>query len=334
MTWRCIPEEEEDMVKDTARILVIGAGVNGSVCAAGLQRAGANVTVLARSQRYAEISEQGIVIENPIKNTRTVTKVPLIPALAPEDVYDYVLVIIRKNQVPDLLPVLAQNRSPNVVFMINNPSGPDVYTAALGRERVLLGFVFAGGKREGSVIRAIGGPDDGVGTTPFGELNGTVTARLKRLVAIFRQAGFKAKISSHMSDYLATHAAMVAPMAGFLMQRGYDPASLKRYTNADLGLLVDGMREVLDVLPAAGFQVSPANMVVLKIIPRFLLAAGLRAALPSKFMEVGAMYHISQAPDEMRQLCIEVMVLIENSGLAVPALRACLRPPDEKIGQS
>ena len=53
------------MVKDTARILVIGAGVNGSVCAAGLQQAGANVTVLARGQRYAELVEQGIVIENP-----------------------------------------------------------------------------------------------------------------------------------------------------------------------------------------------------------------------------------------------------------------------------
>ena len=136
-----------------------------------------------------------------------------------------------------------------------------------------------------------------------------------------------------MSDYLATHAAMVAPLAGFLMQRGYDPASLKRYTNADLGLLVDAMREVLDVLPAAGFHVTPATMVVLKIIPRFILAAGLRALLPTKFMEVGAMYHLSQAPDEMRQLCMELMALVEKSGLPVPALRACLRQADEKIMQ-
>ena len=315
------------MKTDTARILVIGAGVNGSVCAAGLQCAGANVTVLARRQCYAELSEQGIVIENPIKNTRTVTKVPLIPALAPKDVYDYVLVIIRKNQVPDLLPVLALNRSPNVVFKVNNPSGPDLYTAALGKERVMLGFVFAGGKRDGSVIRAIGRPGDAVGAPPFGELDGVVTSRLKRLMAIFRQAGFKAKISSHMTDYLATHAAMVAPLAGFLMQRGYDPASLKRFSNADLDLLVDAMREVLDVLPAVGFHIIPANMVVLKIIPRFLWVAGLRAMLPSKFMEVGGMYHISQAPDEMRQLCMELMALIERSGLPVAVLRKCIINP-------
>ena len=91
---------------------------------------------------------------------------PLIAALAPDDVYVYVLVIVRKNQVPDLLPILAQNRSPNIVFMVNNPSGPELYTSALGQKRVMLGFVFAGGKRDGSVIHAIGGPGEAVARRP------------------------------------------------------------------------------------------------------------------------------------------------------------------------
>jgi 2-dehydropantoate 2-reductase len=123
-----------------ARILVIGAGVNGSICAVGLYRAGFDVTVLARAKRYEELVQQGIVIENPIKNTRNITLIPVIDALAADDRYESILVIIRKNQVPDLLPVLARNCSPNVVFMINNPSGPDIYTEALGAERVLSEF--------------------------------------------------------------------------------------------------------------------------------------------------------------------------------------------------
>jgi len=36
------------MDTDNARILVIGAGVNGSICAAGLYQAGIDVTVLAK----------------------------------------------------------------------------------------------------------------------------------------------------------------------------------------------------------------------------------------------------------------------------------------------
>lgn len=235
------------MNTDNARILVIGAGVNGSICAVGLCKAGFEVAVLARGKRYEELMNQGIVIEDPFKKTRSITKVPVIHTLDPEDCYEYILVVIRKNQVPELLPVLAQNRSTNIVFMINNPSGPEIYTDALGKERVLLGFVFGGGKRDGSVIRAIGGVGTSIGATPFGEIDGRITPRLTRLIGILRQAGFRAKRSTRISDYLATHAALVAPLAQLLIQYGCDNYSLAR-SSADLGLLVDAMREVLQVL--------------------------------------------------------------------------------------
>ena len=139
------------------RILVVGAGVNGSVCAASLRRAGFSVTVLARGRRFEELKERGIEIEDPLKNTRTVTRVPVIDHLEPDDLYEYILVVVRKNQVQDLLPVLAQNRSPSVVFMVNTASGSEEWVEALGGQRVMLGFVFAGGRREGSLIRAIRG---------------------------------------------------------------------------------------------------------------------------------------------------------------------------------
>jgi len=46
---------------------VIGAGVNGSICAAGLSNAGINVTVLARGKRYEELRDEGIIFENLLK---------------------------------------------------------------------------------------------------------------------------------------------------------------------------------------------------------------------------------------------------------------------------
>lgn len=91
---------------ENARILVIGAGVNGSICAVGLFNAGIDVTVLARGKRYEDIGSEGILIEDPFKNTRTVTHVPVIAHLDAQDRYDYILVVVRKNQVPDLLPTL------------------------------------------------------------------------------------------------------------------------------------------------------------------------------------------------------------------------------------
>ncbi len=306
------------MVADNARILVIGPGVNGSICAVGLHNAGCNVTILARGKRYEEVREGGIVIEDPFKNTRSQTKVPVINQLDPDDSYDYILVVIRKNQVPELLPVLARNPSPNVVFMVNNPSGPDEFTKALGKERVMLGFVFGAGKRDGSVIRAMSGL--GWVATPFGEIDGSITPRLTRLVGILCQAGLKSRISTNISDELATHAALVAPFAHLLIQHSCDTYALARST-ADLRLLVDALRETLDVLCATGFKIIPSGTNIIRSIPRFVLVAALQCLLSTKFAEVGAGFHCSQAPDEMRQLGIELMALVEKSGLPAPAIR-------------
>ena len=78
------------MASDDARILVIGAGVNGSVCSARLFERGVDVTVLARGQRLAEIESNGIVIENPLSRKRTFTKVRVTRELAPADTYEYI----------------------------------------------------------------------------------------------------------------------------------------------------------------------------------------------------------------------------------------------------
>ena len=91
-------------MKPDGRILVVGAGVNGSVCAGALHRAGYDVTVLARGKRLEELQDGGIEIADPLKGTRTVPQVPVVDRLASEDIYEYVLVVVLKNQVRDLRP--------------------------------------------------------------------------------------------------------------------------------------------------------------------------------------------------------------------------------------
>lgn len=309
---------------DNARILVIGAGVNGSVCAAALHKAGIDVTVLARGKRYEEVRDEGIVIEDPFKNNkRSVTKVPVINRLDPNNLYDYVLVVVRKNQVADLLPVLAQNRSPNIVFMTNNLSGPEELTRILGRDRVMMGFVFAGGKRDGCVIRAISGIGGSRISSPFGEIDGRITPRLTRLMGILCRAGLHARASPDIANYLATHAALVAPVAALIIKQGCDTYALGRST-ADLRLLVDALRETLAVLRATGFRISPPATNIIRLIPRFVLVAALRILFSTKFAEVGAGWHCSQAPGEMRQLAVELQALVDQAGLPVSALRKVL----------
>ncbi|MGP8252551.1 MAG: ketopantoate reductase family protein [Terracidiphilus sp.] len=308
------------MSSESPRILVVGAGVNGSVCAVELHRAGFNVTVLARNKRYQELMERGIEIENPLNSVRTVTRVPVIDHLAPGDLYEYVLVVVRKNQVRELMPTLIQNQPPCVVFMVNTALGPEEWISELGEDRVMMGFAFAGGRREGSLVRAMRAKG---ASTPFGEASGAVTPRLVRLIGILNRAGLKARVEPRMPDWLACHAAGVAPLAQLLLKHNCDNYALAR-SKSDMRLLAAAIPETQAVLRAAGRRIVPRANALIGALPRFLIAVLFRLLLASKYGEIGAAWHCSQAPDEMNQLAKELKELVERFGLPVPALRQIL----------
>lgn len=311
------------MKYDNPRILVIGAGVNGSVCAAHLHAAGVDVTVLARAQRLAALERDGIVIENPRNQRRTVAKVALIGELTPGDRYDYILSVVRRNQVPALLPVLAANVSPNVVFMNNNLLGPGEIIQALGRERVMLGFVNAGGKRDGEIIRAIGPPTWPSAGAPLGELDGSVTPRLRRLVSVLRQAGLRYYAETNVVDWLATHAAGVAVLVPLVMKYHTDVRALAR-SRDDVRLMIAALRESLSLLKAQGHKIVPTAQSFIAALPRFVLELILRRLFNSKLGEVGIAWHAQQAPDELQALADDLRVLVLRSDLPVPAIRKVL----------
>ena len=311
---------EDEMSVEDARILVIGAGVNGSICAAGLERGGVNVTVLARGKRYEQVRDEGIVIEDPFKKQRTVSRVPVIDHLDADDVYDYILVVVRKNQAASLLPLLAQNGSPSVVFMGNNLLGPQEFVDALGNERVMMGGVWGAGKREGSLIRAITLKS---AASPFGELDGTITPRLRRLASIFKRAGFKMELSENIVDFQMTHGVGVALIGRLVMKHGGAVKALARSTD-DLQLFVAGRREGQRVMRALGHQVIPRSEVVLATTPSFLQVLAFRALLNSRWGEVGLAWHVSQAPDEIEHLVLELQTLVEQAGIPAPAIRRVL----------
>ena len=303
-----------------ARILVVGAGVNGSVVAVALHNAGYDVTVLARGKRFQELAARGIEIEDPLKHLKTVAKVPAIDTLLPEDVYEYILVVVRKNQAGDLLPVLRENRSPAVVFMVNTVLGPDEWIAALGENRVMLGFAFAGGRREGSLIRAMRPKGR---SSPFGEVNGAMTERLRKLVSILNHAGLKAKAISNMPDWLVTHGALIVPLAMLILNHGCDTYALAR-SREEMGVLATAMREVIAVVRATGRRIVPASAAFANVLPVFVLAKMCRALLSSRAGEIGAGWHCSQAPDEMLQLARELKTLLRASEISTPVLNQIL----------
>ncbi len=64
-------QKSVEMNADHTRLLVIGAGLNGSVVIIKLVDAGLDAKVLARGRRYEEIKAEGVIIEDPFSQKRS-----------------------------------------------------------------------------------------------------------------------------------------------------------------------------------------------------------------------------------------------------------------------
>lgn len=299
-------------------ILIYGAGVLGSLYAAKLREAGHTVSLLARGQRLTDLREHGLVLENVQTGERTITAVRLVETLEPDDWYDLVIVLVRKDQLDSVLPVLAANRRiPHYLFMVNNAAGPQEIIRAVGRPRVLLGFPGAGGVREDYTIRyAVVGPRQ---PTTLGELDGRVTIRLQRAANALREAGFPVAISHHMDAWLKTHVALVSPAAAAIHLAGGSVRRLAHTPDALL-LMVRAVRESFQALHALNIPVTPVPVGLLKYVPEPFLLALLRRSFDTPRAELLMEKHAITARTEMRQLMEELVALTRQSNLPTPSL--------------
>jgi 2-dehydropantoate 2-reductase len=298
------------------RILVVGAGVIGSFNAARLKQAGQDVTLLARGRRLAELQEHGVVLEDFRTGRRTATQVPLVDRLGPEDAYDLAIVVMRRNQIPSVLPVLAKNhRIPSVLFLGNNAAGPQDLIEALGRQRVLLGMANAGGARQGFVVRFLWSR-----WIPllFGELDDAPTPRTRAIVHLFRGAGLSASVVKNVDAYLKTHAAGLPALAGAAYLAGGQVRQLAHAPHA-LKVYIQAFREALRALRALHIPIRPSATRLVEWIPEPILVFLLRFLLDSRLADMGAQPHLDAAVDEMKELADELRVIFRQVALASPA---------------
>ncbi len=302
------------------RVLVYGAGPLGSVFAAKMQESGHEVSLLARGQRLADLREHGIVLHDVTRDTTEVTRVNVVETLAPDDAYDLVLVIMRKNHALRILPVLAENsHTPNVLFLMNNAAGPDALVEALGRDRVLMGFPGIAGYREGHLVHCLLDSDDDEAGVNFGEVDGRVTERTLRVAeAIDQVHGFRAVIRRDMDAWLKCHVGLLFPsLAPALYMCGTDRQRLVDTRDAVL-LAVRAVREAFRVLRALGYPIVPKTLRLVEWIPEPVVVFLVRRLLSSPLMDVALVRHAEAARDEAKHLTDEFIVLARESGVPTP----------------
>ncbi|MBT8470805.1 MAG: hypothetical protein KJN97_18815 [Deltaproteobacteria bacterium] len=305
------------------RFLVYGAGNIGSLYAGRLAQSAQDVAILARGARLEQIRRQGIELEDGVTGERTTAPVEVVARLDPNDAYDVVLVVLPKQRMAEVLPVLAANdRTPSVMFFGNNAAGPDAMIEAIGRDRVLLGFPGAAAVPRGDAIRYFITSAREQPTT-IGELDGSKSARIVELASALQGAGFPVSVATNMDAWLKTHVAKVLPTVCALYQAGGDPEQLASNDDA-LRLMVRSIREGFQVLRANGVPITPGNHRVLEWLPESLILFLMRRMLKSEAIAI-KLGHAEQGRAEWQLLAKEFRLLIERADVRTPSIDAAYR---------
>ncbi|MGA7264206.1 MAG: 2-dehydropantoate 2-reductase [Stellaceae bacterium] len=239
------------------RIAVIGTGGIGGPYGAALAQAGADVTFVARGTHLAAIRANGLHIEGDRGETH-IRPAPATDNIAEIGAVDVVLCCVK---LWDLEVVAEQIRAivgpqTAVISLQNGIDAAQRLTSILGNEAVMGGMAFVTGTIIApGVIRQTGAYQ----RMTFGELDGRVSDRGKRLRDLCEAGGFEGVLSPDIVVPIWEKFVMLVPLSGVnaltrlpLGKWRDDPDLLALYEAA--------LRETVSVGLAEGIRLPPNSV--------------------------------------------------------------------------
>ena len=297
------------------RILVFGAGVLGCNLARNLFRAKKDVTLLARGKWGEEIRENGLKIKNWLLPHATVSRIPVVTGLAPEDVYDVIFVAVRYTQLEGILDVLRENRSETIVFVGNNVRAAEL-AASLPGKKVLFAFTNAAGHRESRRVVSVD-----LRKITVGPLRGALSEEAS-VGKIFDGTKYKVTYEPNMGDYLLCHAAFVIP-AVFACYKTDGKLKKLKWDNDYLNRLIDANIEGYRAIRNAGHEILPQadaefeGAAYRKTCFRFF-----KLMCATRLGKICVSDHAMNAADEMSVLNRDLKRFFEANGADYPTWQA------------
>ncbi len=229
-------------------------------------------------------------------------------SLKKEDLYDIILVIMQRQQVSQILPILKENISPIIIFTGNNPSGATEYLNIIDKNRILLGFGGPGGYREDYKIIAAY-VDDAI--LYIGELDGRISERLKNIEQNFTQSGIKVDISKDIDAWLKTHMTFISPLA----MAGYAAKKRNKTLGTDfelINLALKGIRENVKALKELNIPILPKKFKLFSWVPLAIFRKKFLNLINSEFGRIALSGHATAAKNEMKKLSDDLFEIVKD----------------------
>jgi 2-dehydropantoate 2-reductase len=293
------------ILKPDCKILIYGTGVIGSIYAVKLSNAGYDVSVYARGNRLLLLESKGLLYSE--NDSVVKASVKILGKLNPKDIFDYVFVPVKYEQIDAALTELATNNSPNIVTMVNNPKGYAAWENLVGKGRLIPAFAGAGGKIEDGVLHFAFTPKVMQSTT-FGEVNGIITDRLRVLAKIFKSCRIPYSISENMDAWQKSHIALVVPLANGIYFDGGNTYTTAKNKDA-IRMMSAMLKKNFNALNTKGIPIKPHKLNIFRFCPLWVMCIFLKIFCRTKLAETVAS-HVPYIRKEIMLLEKEFQELI------------------------
>jgi len=235
---------------------VIGAGSLGSAVGGTLAVAGNDVVLVSRNREHVDaINAHGLVMnDGQIERSVSVRAESSYSDLQPVGL---AILLVKsfdtRAAVEEALPVIGPGTA--VLTLQNGVGCEEIVAEVVGRERVVAGRTFVGGR-----IVSPGVVEFGVAgrRTTIGELDGSVTPRIRRIAEVFESAGMAVDVSTDivamMWEKLLVNVATGAWSA--LTGLPYGELSIQPDVSA---MAVATVAEAMDVALALGISITTTD---------------------------------------------------------------------------
>ena len=232
------------------KILVYGAGVLGCNLARNLFRAGKDVTLLARREWAEQIRKNGLQIKAIFSPRVSVSRIPVVTELKPDDPYDAIFVVVRYTQIDTVTEALRRTERKT----------SSLWATMCGRGRLpprcrrkMCCFSLRSrqeGHRESDRVASVD-----LRKITIGQLAGAPSNE-QLIGRIFSGTKYKVVYEPDMEDYLLCHAAFVMP-AAFACYKTDGNLKKLRGNTAYLNRLIDANIEGYRAIRKAGHTILP-----------------------------------------------------------------------------
>ena len=280
------------------RILIYGAGVIGSLYAALFAEAGYDTSVYARGKRLEFLKKNGLLYKKNQNIKRAETTI--LEELSDNDVYNFVLLTVRENQLYEALAELKNNKSDTIVTMVNSLDSYKKWEDIVGIGSILPAFPGAGGSINDDGILDAALTPRMIQPTTFAEISGNKSERTKHFSKILKHAHIPYQEVKDMHMWQLCHLAMVVPIAD-----AYYEADCPERAGRDWKIMkktAERLKRNFIFLRKQEGKLSPWKMNIFRFLPLPFLTIMLAITFESSFGDKFMYQHAVKAPDEMREL--------------------------------